>query len=148
MERFWSKVDKSGGCWEWTAHKDRHGYGRIYKGGRQALAHRVVYELINGVIPDGLCVCHRCDNRSCVRPNHLFLGTNRENIDDMIKKGRMLKGEQHGRAKLTNEEVFQIRNGANSGVKQKTLARDHHVSKQLISRIVNGDLWKHLISMT
>jgi hypothetical protein len=86
-ERFWPKVAKSDGCWEWRGAKTL-GYGRINVGRRSILAHRVSYEMANGPIADGLVVCHRCDNPSCVRPDHLFLGTLGDNNADMFAKGR------------------------------------------------------------
>lgn len=88
-DRFWSKVDRSGDCWTWTASRTRHGYGRIGLGhDRVETAHRVSWMLANGPIPEGVFVCHRCDNPPCVRPDHLFLGTALDNIRDMIAKGR------------------------------------------------------------
>lgn len=91
-ERFWKKVNKSDGCWEWTASVHHNGYGRIGQGdAKSTLAHRCSYEMHYGSIPDGLYVCHRCDNRRCVRPDHLFLATQSENMLDAGRKGR-LKG--------------------------------------------------------
>lgn len=86
-DRFWQKVRKSDGCWEWTARVSPEGYGEFWDD-RNVRAHRFSWSLVNGPIPDGLMVCHRCDNPRCVRPDHLFLGTNRENIRDMMAKGR------------------------------------------------------------
>lgn len=101
VKSFWSKVDKSGECWVWTASKT-NGYGQFLADGKRTIAHRFSYELHYGPIPDGLFICHHCDNRRCVRPDHLFLGTNRDNNLDMIAK------ERHGNAVLTNEQVRAI----------------------------------------
>lgn len=87
-DRFWAKVDRSGECWTWTASAHSFGYGRFGIGRRVFTAHRVAWELVNGPVPGGLHVCHRCDNPPCVRPDHLFLGTAKENLRDMIAKGR------------------------------------------------------------
>jgi hypothetical protein len=115
MERFWSKVDKSGECWEWKANRLPGGYGTFWLSGKQITAHRMAYKLSYGEIPARMCVCHRCDNRGCVRPDHLWLGTYSENSRDMWKKGRgplrrnPRRGEQHYRAILTLGDVEFIR---------------------------------------
>ena len=88
MKRFWDKVDKTGECWIWTAYTKTDGYGQFKFDGKMRGAHRMAWLLTNGEIPDGMLVCHTCDNPSCVNPNHLFLGTNQDNADDKMNKGR------------------------------------------------------------
>lgn len=94
--KFWENVRKSDGCWEWTAAKDR-GYGVTWVDGRKTSAHRHAYELEHGKIGNRrLFICHRCDNRACVRPDHLFLGTHSDNMKDMTSKNRQSRGAVHG----------------------------------------------------
>jgi hypothetical protein len=110
IERFWSKVDKNGanGCWNWTGRCDD--YGRICLNGTQTVAHRVSYIIANGSIPDGLIVRHKClKNRKCVNPEHLELGTHQDNSTDMVNDDTQAKGVENGRAKLTEEQVKEIR---------------------------------------
>jgi hypothetical protein len=129
------------GCWEWTAHKDANGYGGIGFSGKKKLAHRVMYELRNGPIPDGACVCHSCDNPACVNPDHLFLGSHAENMADMASKGRAPKGETHVAAKLTEADVLAIR--AETGTQQEIAAK-YGISTSQVSRIRLGQTWKHV----
>lgn len=92
-DRFWPRVDKSGDCWLWTGARMKNGYGVVWLAepiGRMGLVHRVAWELTNGPIPDGLFACHRCDNPPCCNPDHLFLGTVRDNALDMVAKGRSI----------------------------------------------------------
>lgn len=89
QEYFWSRVDRSGDCWLWTASKTARGYGKLRVDGKQAYAHRVAYELTNGAIPDGLVICHHCDNPPCCNPAHLFMGTQGDNMRDRDAKGRL-----------------------------------------------------------
>jgi len=92
---FWDYVEKSDGCWEWSGAKDRDGYGKLISGYRDVRAHRLSWELHFGAIPSGLLVCHHCDNPSCVRPDHLFLGDAQANSDDMVLKGRSASGDKN-----------------------------------------------------
>lgn len=145
-ERFWAKVDKAGPdeCWNWTASTGRGGYGALLRDGKYQGAHRISYEMHHGEIGDGMCVCHRCDNRACVNPAHLFLGTLADNNADREAKGRgvYLNGERHYAAKLTWDDVKAIRENTD-GVTRKELAEKFSVSYVTISHIVAGRKWKN-----
>lgn len=149
-ERFFANVAKGDGCWEWTGsmHLDdaTKGYGTFFVRGHTAKAHRVSWELHFGAIPKGeghhgICVLHKCDNRKCVRPDHLFLGTHKDNMEDMARKGRGVSAsrpnEAHPMVKLTNAAVAAIREAAAGGTSQSVLAKQHGVRQSHISRIVN-----------
>lgn len=138
---FWEHVAKSNNCWTWTAGTDKDGYGK-FQGGR---AHRASYEMANGEIPDHLCVLHRCDNPPCVRPDHLFLGTNRENMDDKIRKGRQFRGEQlKGLCKLSEHKVRQIRQLAKDGNTHQAIADQFGVDRTNIGFVVRRETWAHI----
>ena len=100
IKRFWEKVDKSGDCWTWKASKNKQGYGRFGIGAGKAVnASRVSWSIIKGSIPEGMFICHKCDSPSCVNPDHLFLGSRQDNIDDMMIKKRsrhFQKNEYYG----------------------------------------------------
>ena len=125
--RFWEKVDRSGECWEWTAYRQPFGHGLLGRGGRgngMALAHRVSWELHYGSVPEGMNVCHRCDNPACVRPEHLFLGSQADNLADMRQKGRAKgapRGHEHPKSKLTEEQA-------------RLVLRSHETNKDLAAR--------------
>jgi hypothetical protein len=144
-ERFEDKImyEPMSGCWLWTGKVGKRGYGYIGLGGRSkstALAHRVSWALHKGEILDGLLVCHKCDTRSCVNPDHLFLGTYLDNSRDALSKGRLITGAQHYQAKLTEDEVRAIR--AQRGSCSK-LGRQYGVAPQTISRIKRREIWVH-----
>lgn len=157
--RFWSHVDNSGECWLWIGAHTRNGYGSAHApghGGKTLLAHRVAWELTYGPIPDGMNVCHNCpagDRPDCVNPAHLFLGSQAENIHDMIGKQRQAPGaakarvgRANGRAVLTESAIREIRARAASGhVNTSALAREYRVSDATINRIVERRSWAHAL---
>jgi HNH endonuclease len=146
-KRFWSKVEKKEGCWEWTAARLLNGYGVVALGKCMWLAHRASWLLHYGEIPQGMLVLHHCDNRGCVRPDHLFLGTNQDNVRDMLSKGRQIKaqpklrGENHRDAKLTWKQVTEARRLHSQGRSIHSLARQYAVSKPAMSAIIRHRTW-------
>lgn len=148
--RFWKFVRKvdGDGCWEWTGAIDDHGRGRFGVNGKNQTASRVAWTLAHGEVPAGLLVCHHCDNGKCVRLTHLFLGTYADNYADMVNKGRAgdrrSLGERHGMAKLTNEQVRQIKDALRQGARIVTVARDYSVTRSIIWAIKHGVTWRHL----
>lgn len=149
-ERFWEKVDVRGPdeCWPWKANRNEHGYGLIYVRGRgkNVRAARVALVLAGRPIPDELDALHRCDNPPCVNQAHLFAGTQLENVQDMVAKGRlrlpMLRGEDHGNAKLTRAIVEAIRARSAEGVSQLRLAAENGVSPTLIGKVLKLEVWR------
>lgn len=140
-ERFWVKVAKSNGCWEWTGATHK-GYGWFNRGDKSMLAHRYSWELWAGALPTDLCVCHHCDNRLCVRPDHLFLGTRADNNEDMWRKGRTARGERVKGAKLTEEQVTEIRSLYRAGdYSQRQLGEMYGVTQTNVQAIVSGRSW-------
>lgn len=169
-ERFWKKVNKASGqgpqgtCWEFQAHRDQSGYARFRVGRSQQRAHRVAWEIANGrSVPEGMCVCHTCDNPPCVNPDHLWLGTKATNNLDMALKGRhwtqksgamrelkdrkketIARGEKNGSSKLTAARVRVIREEAASGIPYAELARQFGITRQAVRLIVLGEVWRHV----
>jgi len=152
-ERFWKSVNKSWGCWEWIGYLDQAGYGRISIKHYPYKTHRVSWEIEYGEIPKGLCVCHKCDNRKCVKPAHLFLGTHLDNQLDKIRKGRGVNGQTHpkfcgessGHNKLTEKQVLAIREIYSFGtVSTGEIARIFRVGKSTVKHIIHRRTWKHL----
>lgn len=147
-DRFWSKVRKSDGCWDWTGAKDGSGYGSFHFGGRSARAHRVAYELANGPIPADAHLLHTCDNPGCVRPDHLVPGNRFDNMRDASAKGRMHHGERNGQARLSGGQVMAIRERYAAGdVTQARLGQEFGIWQGHVGRIVRGEEWSHLPTM-
>ena len=160
-ERFWSKTETSTEhfyngtpCIDWVGGGHGGGYGSFRFNGIPRLAHRVSYQLNNGTIPQGLCVLHHCDRRCCVNPDHLFIGTNKDNVDDRVTKGRSSRpfGSSNGRAVLTEDIVLIIKQflhrhplrTGRAGGQCFFLARWFGVSRAAISKINTGKRWAHL----
>lgn len=151
-KRFWKYVKKSHGCWLWTGTRRPDGYGVIGRGKRGKgliRAHRLSWELVNGLVPVGKFVCHKCDNPSCVRPGHLFLGTNLDNIRDMRMKCRGVDppvqyGEKNVNAKMSPYKVKKIRRLHASGVSYKKLSVMFDVYWGTIRNLVTKRTWKHV----
>ena len=147
---FFAKVDASDedGCWNWIAMCDKDGYGRFWVNGKTQYAHRVSYMIHVGMIPDGMLVLHSCDNPCCVCPDHLRTGTDQDNINDKMARGRgkCAAGEANGMAKLTEIEVSAIRSMyEDGGILQRELGEMYGVSPNVISKIVRRKIWKHLL---
>ncbi len=132
------------GCWLWGG-PTTHGYGYLSIKGKSYRAHRYSYKIYNGEIPDGLVVCHKCDVRCCVNPDHLFLGTQLENVADVMQKRRNVYGSRCGAAKLSEESVIKIRNlRATGNYTYEKLAQMFGVADRTISRAARGLWWKEV----
>jgi len=165
IKRFWSRVDKtpgqgpSGDCWIWRGLLCPIGYGRFCLQGRCHGAHRVSYAIAHGALQKGQCACHKCDNRACVNPDHLWAGTNADNQYDKTKKGRQAVGDRSGsrlhpekvrrgeassKATFTEVEVKQIRAEYADGVPVAEIARRRNRHVRTIYKIVLYESWKHI----
>lgn len=142
-ERFWEHVDKTDNCWIWTGSINDSGYGMLTVRSKPDRAHRISWRLHNGDIPEGLILCHSCDNRRCVNPDHLFLGTDADNMRDKVNKKRHHWGESTPSSKLTVSDVVNIRRIYSlGGVSQKALSERFGVSQPAIQGIISGRLWR------
>lgn len=147
VERFLESFEiKDNGCWEWKKINASHKYGTFTINKVIILAHRFSYFFYKGNIPEGMEICHKCDNRRCVNPNHLFLGTHYDNMHDAIKKNKITheKGETHARAKLTEKEVYEIKGLLKNGMMQRRIAEKYGVHEETIRCIKIGRNWRHL----
>lgn len=149
-DRFWSKVDVrgQGECWEWTAHRDRKGYGK-FQMGNSRLAHRVAWLISCGNIPDGMFVCHSCDNPGCVNPSHLFLGTSDDNIKDAARKGRTSRGTDRPLCRLTPIDVIGARSlYAKGEMSIEDITSSLGVGHSTLRSAIHGRSWAWLYPCT
>lgn len=147
--RFWNFVEKQkDGCWSWVGNTAENGYGHFQLSNPKitVLAHRFSYELHTGTkIPEGMEICHQCDNRACVNPRHLFLGTRKENAMDCVEKGRQAKGEKNGKSKLKECEAREVKRLAIDGrLPQWFIGKIFRISEIQVRKIKNGRAWVHL----
>lgn len=143
FERHYARGDEDD-CWEWQSSRFHDGYGRIKVGEKSLRASRVAYELENGAIPSGLSICHTCDNPACVNPRHLFAASHAENMRDRDRKGRIPRGERRGGAKLTDNDVREMRRLAANGWSQPKLARKFGICSSLTHYILKRTRWAHV----
>lgn len=168
-ERFWTKVQKTEhGCWLWTGATDLRGYGRFRGVGKSCLAHRFSYELHYGPIAVGALVLHHCDTPSCVRPDHLYAGTQADNVRDMWGRGRAKitssfrnnperaralramqktkRGEEHPLARLSESDIHQIHDLYSKGLTQREIGKHFGIDQSTVSNIVTGRSWGHVLN--
>ena len=139
-DRFNQYVKIVGSCYEWQSTIKRDGYGQFWMNGKSVRAHRAAYELLVGDIPEGKMVLHKCDNRKCVNPDHLYIGTAKDNVRDMHERGRFV-----GHRKLTTNDVLTIKSLISSGVSQVDVAEQFDVEQPAISKIVTGRTHRALL---
>lgn len=155
------------GCWNWTRRSKQNGYGVAYFGKERWLAHRAAYSLVKGEIPKGMSVCHSCDNPACINPDHLWLGTHKENMHDSIKKGRASKppvhvggdhwrlkyphmvehGEDNPNAIMTEEQVIQMRKDYVGGQPLDEICARYEINRSTMHDYTSGRTWKHLLGV-
>jgi hypothetical protein len=152
-ERFWKRVVKGESCWEWSGYRSLHGYGYIKVGLKNIYTHRFSYEIHKGEIPKGVLVCHSCDNRACVNPDHLWLGTDKDNAVDRKNKGRNgkiigIRGEKQWCSKLKEKDIgliFEMYN--NNLYTQKEISVIFGVSPSAISLVIRKKNWVHISNL-
>lgn len=157
VQRFWSKVNKTDSCWLWTGERTKFGHGRFLYNSVRVNAHRFAYETFVGPIPDGLLVCHKCDVPNCVNPDHLFVGTQKDNIQDCVKKGRWTqaklkaqhpewcaRGEQAGNSTLKTEQALTALSMLRCGMTLKVVGEIFGITQATASQIRGGKTWRHI----
>lgn len=140
FEQYFEKTPDS--CWIWKSSRDQNGYGTFNIDRKPKKSSRVSYELYKGPIPEGRFVCHKCDNPPCVNPDHLFIGTRKDNMRDMTNKGRSAHGEKNGQAKLTEQDVIAIWKDSRTHCE---IGQHYGVTQSMITRIKNKKNWKHIL---
>lgn len=144
-DRFFSKVEKSDGCWIWKGCVNKDGYGKMGDGaGSSVGAHIVSWTLANGPVPAGMNVCHECDNPPCVKPDHLFLGTQLDNIQDRVKKNRCASGVRSYRHTLDPEKVLSMRRMRESGISYREIGEAFGVNDSAAWKAINGSTWRRV----
>lgn len=146
-ERLYAKLAVKGedDCWEWTGWRHPQGHGQIGLGINGALVytHRAAWMLAYGPIPEGMYVCHKCDNPPCCNPKHLFLGTPKDNVQDMLEKRRHSHGDKHA-SKLSKDRVVAIKALLAEGRTQQSIADEFNISRSMVGLIGSGHRWKYL----
>ena len=144
LPRFWDKVSvEPSGCWPWMGQRDRDGYGGFHLDGKREIAHRLSYQHFKGDIPNGIYICHKCDNPSCVNPSHLWTGTHADNMADKVSKGRAYQpiGDKNKSAKLVEADVIAIRADTRP---QHQIAADYGIDQAQVSNIKLRKSWNHI----
>lgn len=136
--------EQVGECLIWTGRLDSDGYGYVQIDKQRDFVHRAAWIEVNGSIPEGMSICHSCDNRACINPLHLFLGTHQANMDDRNQKLRQAQGSKNGRAKLSESQVAEIRTRLRSGCADGSVALSFGISRRVIRDIRTGKTWKHV----
>ena len=140
-----SVIKKESGCWDWSGCLYATGYGKITFQTKNWLAHRASYKIHKGDVPSDMLVCHTCDNRKCTNPDHLFIGTHKDNLSDMKNKGRSNRGQKNGRSKLTDEDVGSLKHmNRVRYFEQKELAKHFGINRSLVSMILGEKVWQHV----
>lgn len=145
-----AKIDRTDSCWLWTGGKNTHGstrrggYGMGRALGKRWRIHRLVWTVAYGVIPDGTKVLHTCDVRHCCNPRHLFLGSNQDNSDDMVAKGRSSRGDRNARSKLTEADVRELHRLAGAGATRQALVSQFKISRTQVYNILHYKKWSHI----